>query len=245
MTCRAFAEMLQANSQCECIPVTAPQAALRLLQQARFDVFVIAIESAFDTAFMLEVHRLNPALGIVVLLESPDRAIVLQALASGARGIFHRADSLGSLWDCIRCVHAGQVWAHSAEIEYVLDVLFDHATRAEQLQGATTLSRREEEIARLVAEGRSNRQISSLLGLSEHTIKNYLFRIFEKLGISSRVQLALRILGKASSVLAHPIIQDSLTTSAVRFPTSETNGQRRVFAFPLGGNYGKRKTTVI
>jgi DNA-binding NarL/FixJ family response regulator len=57
-----------------------------------------------------------------------------------------------------------------------------------------TLSPREEEIARLAAHGLSNRQISEQLDLSEHTVKNYLFRIFEKLGVSTRVELTLHAL---------------------------------------------------
>jgi len=233
MNCRSFAERLQATGQCECIPVTAPQQALRLLQQTKFDVLLVAIEGAFNRAFLVEVHRFNPVLGIVAALESAERSLVVEALASGVRGIFHRADSLESLWECIRCVHAGQVWAHSAQIEYVLDVLIEHATRAEQVHGKDCLSRREEEIACLVAEGRSNRQISGLLGLSEHTIKNYLFRIFEKLGIASRVELTLHMLAKAGSVLAYPKIETPLTIG----PPALT--------LPLHRNYGKRKTTVI
>jgi len=244
-SCRSFAQMLQATGQCECIPVTAPQQALRLLQQTRFDVVLIAVETIFSPTFLLEIHRLNPSLGIVALLQSSDRAVVVEALASGARGIFHRADSLDSLWECIRCVYAGQVWAHSAEIEYVLDVLFEHATRAEQLHVTGCLSRREEEIACLVAEGKSNRQISTLLGLSEHTIKNYLFRIFEKLGVTSRVELTLHMLGQAGGVLAYPKIEDSRRLGTVPVRDRETKRQPQVLAFPLGRNYGKRKTTVI
>jgi len=56
------------------------------------------------------------------------------------------------------------------------------------------LAKREDEVASLVAEGLSNRDIAERLGLSEHTVSNYLFRIYEKLGISGRVELVLYIL---------------------------------------------------
>jgi DNA-binding CsgD family transcriptional regulator len=59
------------------------------------------------------------------------------------------------------------------------------------MQAISSLSPREEEVALLVAEGLSNREISDRLQLSEHTIKNYLFRMFEKLGVNTRVELAL------------------------------------------------------
>jgi len=58
-------------------------------------------------------------------------------------------------------------------------------------KGASLLSKREEEVVRLVAEGLSNHDIAQQLHLSDHTVKNHLFRIFEKLGISNRVELVL------------------------------------------------------
>jgi len=53
------------------------------------------------------------------------------------------------------------------------------------------LTDREVQVVRLVAEGYTNREISQALGLSEHTIKNYMFRVFDKVGVSSRVELAI------------------------------------------------------
>jgi DNA-binding CsgD family transcriptional regulator len=58
-------------------------------------------------------------------------------------------------------------------------------------KGAILLSRREQEVVRCVAEGLSNREIAQRLGLTEHTVKNYLFRIFDKLGVSKRVEVVL------------------------------------------------------
>jgi len=61
-------------------------------------------------------------------------------------------------------------------------------------QGRYLLAKRENEVANLVSEGLTNRDIAQKLGLSEHTVSNYLFRIYEKLGISSRVELVLYVL---------------------------------------------------
>jgi DNA-binding NarL/FixJ family response regulator len=72
------------------------------------------------------------------------------------------------------------------------------------LVGSRPLSKREEEIALLVAEGLSNRQISQRLTLSEHTVKNYLFRVFEKIGVSTRVELALYALNRRQVRRTHP-----------------------------------------
>jgi len=66
-----------------------------------------------------------------------------------------------------------------------------HVTSA---TGRRLLAKREEEVVNLVAEGLTNRDIAQKLGISEHTVSNYLFRVYEKLGISSRVELVLYVL---------------------------------------------------
>jgi DNA-binding NarL/FixJ family response regulator len=63
--------------------------------------------------------------------------------------------------------------------------------RVVNADGIRLLTKREEDVVRLLAEGMQNREIARELNLSEHTIKNYLFHIFDKLGVSSRVELVL------------------------------------------------------
>src|SRR5262249_23479379 len=86
----------------------------------------------------------------------------------------------------------GQVWVNTKEMNYLLDSL----TSPQSLQlvdgnGKFLLTARESEVGQLVTEGLTNREIAAKLGLSEHTVKNYIFRIFDKTGVSSRVALVL------------------------------------------------------
>ncbi|HZD33430.1 MAG TPA: LuxR C-terminal-related transcriptional regulator, partial [Candidatus Angelobacter sp.] len=75
---------------------------------------------------------------------------------------------------------------------YLLDALTGNGEGHPQQAGEPPkLTRREESVVRLVVQGMVNREIAAQLRLSEHTIKNYLFRIFDKLGVSNRVELAL------------------------------------------------------
>jgi len=69
--------------------------------------------------------------------------------------------------------------------------------RAVDCDGANLLTKREEDLVRAVADGLSNRDIAGKLNLSEHTVKNYIFRIFEKLGVSNRVELVLYALSNS------------------------------------------------
>ena len=79
--------------------------------------------------------------------------------------------------------------------------------RVVDAKGTRLLTRREEDVVRLVQEGMTNRQIANTLQLSEHTIRNNLFRIFDKLGVSTRVELALYTVhsSKPTSPRAHAV----------------------------------------
>src|SRR5260370_41656475 len=133
----------------------------------------------------------------ILLLEDCEHDLVIEAFRSGARGIFSRAESSERLTKCIYTVHKGQIWANTREMEYILEELVSiRPLRIVDAHGCSLLSKREEEVVALVADGLTNRQISEQLKLSEHTVKNYLFKDFQKLGISTRVELVLYALSQ-------------------------------------------------
>lgn len=81
---------------------------------------------------------------------------------------------------------AGQIWASTEQLNYIMDLISEiPSLRVLNTQGTNLLTPREEQVVALVAEGLGNREIARELNLSEHTIKKYLYRIFEKLGIST------------------------------------------------------------
>jgi DNA-binding NarL/FixJ family response regulator len=91
-------------------------------------------------------------------------------------------------------VQEGQIWANSHQLNFIVDALAHAAPfRVKNANGKDLLAKREQQVAKLVAEGLNNREVAQRLGLSEHTVSNYLFRIYEKLGISGRVELVLYI----------------------------------------------------
>lgn len=135
----------------------------------------------------------HPEIRAVLLLDSAEPASVIDAFRAGAKGIFSRDDSLSTLCRCIQKVHSGQTWASSEQVEAVLEVFARIAPLLLPDKAKIPLSPREREVAKLVAEGLSNREISAQLKLSQHTIKNYLFHIYGKLGMSSRVDLVLHV----------------------------------------------------
>jgi two-component system nitrate/nitrite response regulator NarL len=129
---------------------------------------------------------------VIMLLDSPDRELVVEAFRRGARGVFCRNDALVMLSRCIHRVHEGQLWISSPQIEYLLGTLDEApATRLVNAQGTVLLSNREQDVTRCLAAGLTNREIARELKISPNTVKNYLFRIFNKLGVSSRVEVVI------------------------------------------------------
>lgn len=150
-------------------------------------------EIATQMAAMRRIHLSHPAIAKVLLVESYDRDLVVSAFRSGARGIFCISNAhFRLLCRCIQRVADGQIWANTEQTSFLLDLISEvPSLRVVNSNGRRILTPREGQVVALVADGLSNRQTARELNLSEHTVKKYLFRIFDKLGISSRVELVL------------------------------------------------------
>ena len=152
-----------------------------------------SISIAGQMAALRRVHLSLPAVAKVLLVESHDRELVVSVFRSSARGIFCNADThFRLLCRCIRRIADGQIWADTEQLNFLVDLVAEvPSLRVLNSRGRQILTPREEQVVALVAEGLSNRDTARELDLSEHTIKKYLFRIFDKLGVSSRVELVL------------------------------------------------------
>jgi two-component system nitrate/nitrite response regulator NarL len=146
-----------------------------------------------------ELHHCFPQTSVVVLLKSASDDLIVDAFRAGARGVFCREEPVQTLCKCISAVHRGQIWANSKQLRSVLDAFASAAPlRLANSQGRVLLTKREIDVVKLVVDGHTNRDVAQKLGLTEHTVSNYLFRIYEKLGISSRVELVLYSLKRSS-----------------------------------------------
>ncbi len=146
-----------------------------------------------DLATVRRIHLAFPQAAKILLLDSYDRDLVVNAFRSGIRGLFcFSRYPFRLLCKCIHKVAGGEIWADGEPMRYLVDaVSYVPSLRVLNSGGRKLLTPREEQVVALVADGLSNREIARELNLSEHTIKKYLFRIFDKLGVSSRVELVL------------------------------------------------------
>ncbi len=187
-----------------------------------------AHDSVADTLSLLrQLHDEFPWLRIIILSEATGRDLVSEVFRAGAKGFFDRGgyDPV-LLCRCIQCVAEGQIWAKSEQLGFVLEA-FASTPRIQVNKGVQSLTPREREVARLVSDGLSNSEVAQRLGLSIHTVKNYLFSVFDKIGVSNRAELILYLL--ASNALPkkratettggrsrHHLRHESSATSALR-----------------------------
>ncbi|MFZ0396175.1 MAG: response regulator transcription factor [Terracidiphilus sp.] len=194
-------------------PTTA-QEVLKAVQSAQVDVALINATLTDGPLSGLGALRQISGSGSkvksVILFYNPERHLVVDAFRAGARGVFCLSEAnFKALCRCVEQVHAGQIWGNSAELSGVVQAFSQLAPiRVVNADGMRLLTKREEEVVHLVAEGPQNREVAKELTLSEHTVKNYLFHIFEKLGVSSRVELVLYAVSSAKSALSAAVPDD-------------------------------------
>jgi two-component system, NarL family, nitrate/nitrite response regulator NarL len=173
------------------------------------NVDILAISSSFGghAAAGLKIVRdlrcLHPQTKVVVLLDPQEAPLVTDAFRAGARGVFNRDGSVEMFCKCIHSVDRGEIWADNRGISLAVDALASiPIIRTIDFGGLNLLSKREFEVVQCVVQGMTNREIAERLRLSQHTVKNYLFRVFDKLGVSSRVELLFITLGPSNEAMS-------------------------------------------
>ena len=208
MDCQLLANAMQRHSRFRVLGcVTSASEASSAIDHTQPDIAVISTrlqDGALAGLLLLRrLRALQMRCHVIMLLDDNNPELIVEAFRNGAHGIFCRTESFGQLRKCMERVHAGQIWATNLQAECVVQALMRApAPSITRPEVATVLSNREEQVARLVTSGLSNREISRKLGLSQHTVKNYLFRVFEKLGFSTRIELVLYILSQAKRPMA-------------------------------------------
>jgi len=198
LSCALLGDLLNAQPDFEvAATVTCLDSLIMKIHEGRTQVILMGLDLADGPSKGLmavrAVREIDPKVRVVVLLNQPKPHLVLDAMHGGSSGILSRSQFQPvALFKCIRCVHKGQIWLNNEELGYVLSAwVRTPQLRVMDAHGVKLLTSREEDVVQLVVEGLGNREIAQRLNLSEHTIRNYLFRIFDKIGVSNRVELVL------------------------------------------------------
>jgi two-component system nitrate/nitrite response regulator NarL len=227
MSTQLLVEALGRDVQFQMIEAPSNAAAiLALMKREKPSLAVISAKLGDDNAggfeLIREIRAQFSAVRLILLLDASDRTAVVEAFRAGAQGVFCRTEPFRLLAKCIQCVNGGQVWASSSELQFVLDALAQPALANFNSNGRALLSAREMDVVRCVSEGMTNREVAQRLKLTEHTVKNYLFRIFDKLGVSSRVEVVLFALGNGSVPRSTPVPTNRRQSQPVEVPRRTT-----------------------
>ncbi len=141
---------------------------------------------------MRAILKGSPTVKILLLTSTITTQQIIEALHIGARGIVLKDALAGHLKTAIRTVCAGDYWIGGKRVVNLVSALHDLMQQAAPPQHKTYgLTPREIEVVGCIVEGCSNRDIAKQFGLSEETVKRHLSNIFDKTGVSTRLELAL------------------------------------------------------
>jgi two-component system, NarL family, nitrate/nitrite response regulator NarL len=167
--------------------------ALDLVNDLRPDVLLLDISMPRLTGLEVLRRLANKAapMRTILLTASVEKSEIIEALLLGAHGIVPKQSASRMLFKSIRTVMAGEFWVSRDMVSDLVETLRGPSNGG--LAGTKTmgLTRRELEVIAAVVEGQVNKDIAQTFHISEYTVKHHLTRIFDKLGVSNRVELAM------------------------------------------------------
>jgi DNA-binding NarL/FixJ family response regulator len=139
-----------------------------------------------------QLRAAYPNTRILIIGPHCDSVSQIAVLKQGARGYFDCTAAIDKLNDALRCVALGEVWIERHIVSGLIDEL-SHTPKIseEQQQAIDSLSRKERQVAELVSHGATNKMIANKMDITERTVKSHLTTIFQKLGLSDRLSLAI------------------------------------------------------
>jgi DNA-binding NarL/FixJ family response regulator len=189
---RRLFESLGASPSRTTVDITTPAGLERQLAALGPSVvlFDIGADSSVETFAM--VAALGALAKTIVIAETDDESLAIRSLMAGASGFCPRSTSPALIRKAVQLVEAGEIWIGRRVMLHLIEELASAYTALrDDVAAGARLTRREQAIARLVAGGAGNKEIAQRLAISIKTVKTHLTNVFKKLGLSSRLQLAL------------------------------------------------------
>lgn len=161
---------------------------------AKFPADVLLFESRITpnpAEAVSEIMKKAPAIKIIVVTGDVDEATTVDYFRRGVRGIINRAIAPDLLVRCIRKVQGGEMWLDNQGVSWVIEAYRSQASSLMSPRPKNRLTDKEMLIVSCVAQGMKNKDIAHEIGTTEQVVKNYLRRVYDKLGVSDRLELAL------------------------------------------------------
>jgi len=161
---------------------------------ARFPTDVVFLEGQLLSGTIdaiPELVRRAPEAKLIVQLSEADEANTVELYRRGVRGVVPRSISPDLLIKCVRKIADGETWIDNQSVSWVIDAYRSQATTLTNPRTQPKLSKKELAIISCITRGMRNKEIAYQIGTTEQVIKNYLRKVYDKLGVSDRLELAL------------------------------------------------------
>ena len=189
--------------------------ALSAIKKFSADVVILESELAANPVeAVADLLRQSAEVRVVVVTPASDEVLTLELFRRGAHGIVSREVEPELLVDCLRKVAAGETWLDSKGVHWVMEAYRNQNTRPSGSRPKVQLTPKETLIVSCVTQGMKNREIASRVGTTEQVVKNYLRKVYDKLGVADRLELALYCLN-------HHVVDNAKIPP---LPASPTNG---------------------
>jgi len=160
----------------------------------RYPTDVVLLEGSLLTgnaSFIPDLLRTAPDVKLIVQAVASDENQTVELYRRGVRGIVSRSISPDLLVRCVRRIAAGETWIDNQSVSWVIEAYRAQAAALVNPRVQPKLSPKEMAIITCITQGKRNKEIAFQLGTTEQVIKNYLRKIYDKLGVSDRLELAL------------------------------------------------------
>jgi len=167
--------------------------ALNMVQQKKPDILLmdLAMPGLTGIDVLQQLTKLNLNTRAVILTAAIDGRQTMQALELGARGIVLKDTASQLLIKCIKCVMDGEYWIGRNNVNGLVQAIQSAQGANETRERPFGLTHREMEVIAAIVDGSSNKDIAQRFAISEQTVKHHLSSIFDKVGVSNRLELAL------------------------------------------------------
>lgn len=180
--------------------------AVRLVRQLKPDLLLLDLSMPQQTGIeaIRELGSLGATIRIILLTAAAEKSQIVEALQLGARGVVLKDSATQLLIQAIRTVMSGEYWVGREQVSNLVQYLrtLMQTTAQETKQRKFGLTPRELEIVSAVVAGFANKEIAGHFKISEDTVKHHLSNIFDKLGVSTRLELALFAVNQSLPLIA-------------------------------------------
>src|SRR6202045_3870586 len=183
----------------------------------KFSADILIFEAALSpnpADAVSDLLRQNTSCRLVVVLQEPDQEMTLDLFRRGAHGIVSREIEPETLVECLRKIAQGESWLESRAVAWVMEAYRTQGVRPAGSRPKVSLTPKESLIVSCVTQGMKNKEIALRVGTTEQVVKNYLRKVYDKLGVADRLELALYCLN-------HHVVDN---TKVPPLPISPSNG---------------------